>query len=252
MGILYHNNSEQCNVGRRCKKYRACETCNKIRQAQHADLTSLAGRFSAHSQYCVIMPYADGQHRINEIKTKITRKIKPISNGALISVETSKNSALHLNIILNSDKLINQNIITKSLGKMGVAGSVFIDKLNTDNEIRRATAYSCKLNSIPNKEQYQGNIINTTGNIRTIRQAHQSKSLIENQPYIAIASFNSMLKKLGFEFKDISTTPQQTIKSILHLSNEISKLGCCYSRKYGVMNIEQFNEVYQNYIKHIN
>jgi len=241
--ILYGN----CKPYNRCKKFKTCTTCNRIRQAHLSDLTEMAGRFSKHSQYAVVMPFGDGQENIKEIKTKITRKIRKSTNGAMISVESSKNQALHLNIILNSDELIKPLIFEKILENTG-GGSVFVDELHNPLDIRKATSYSSKISSIPDAKQYAGNILNTAGNIRTMKQILHSDRMMSNNPYMALASMSQAFAKIGVLPPNPATTPKKTIIQLTQLIEQLNIHGKCYSTKYGVLDWNGFNKIYQEYI----
>ncbi len=119
MGTLYNTI--------RCKKYRICEECNKIRQANIANVTELAS-FSANARYSVVMPFNDGQdpQLINKLKTRITRKLRK---------------------------------------------SVFSEPIQS-SDVRRITAYSTKIDSIPSKELYWGNMA-----IHALKTAISSENL---------------------------------------------------------------------------
>ncbi len=120
MEVLYNKNGE-CRSGSRCKKYRVCEECNKIRQANIANVTELASRFSANARYSVVMPFNEGQdpQLINKLKTRITRKLRKSVDGTFISVETSANDALHLNLSVWA--LLGQSLVSLfSLVMLGV------------------------------------------------------------------------------------------------------------------------------------
>ncbi len=244
MKTLYHN-SEKCKPYHRCKKFKTCEMCNRIRQANLADITSMAGRFSPHSQYAVVMPFGEAQNHLKELKTKLTRKLRTSTNGAMITVESSNNDALHLNIITNSDNKLTTAPFSKILSNMNFEASIFLDDLKTNTDIRRATAYSNKIESIPNKHQYDGNILNTTGNIRTMREILQSQRMAKRMPVIAMVSINQTLAKLGLEPLDdylfSSDFIQKNLKQIMNYSDQLDKLGKCYSPKYGIMTHADFN-----------
>jgi hypothetical protein len=249
--MTYYTEKEQnCQPHKRCKNFKTCDTCNRIRQAHLSDITELASRFSNHSQYAVVMPFAEAQEHIKEIKTKITRKIRKSTNGAMITVESSNSNALHLNFIINSDKPLTSKPFSQTLEKMGYSGSVFIDELKKPIEVRRATAYSLKRESIPTYYQYSGNIMNTTGNLSTFKEIIHSKRMSKYNPYIKIAGLQIALKELGLPVLP-SNTPQDQIKKIADLINQIQKLDKCYSDKYGLLSFDEFTKYYIKYIKSI-
>ncbi len=150
MGTLYNTI--------RCKKYRICEECNKIRQVNIVNVTELASRFSANARYSVVMPFNDEQEPqlqlINKLKIRITRKLRKSVDGTFISVETSANEALHLNLITLSNTDLNHLVFDRELKRLGI------------------TAYSIKIDSIPSKELYCGNMA-----IHALKTAVSSENL---------------------------------------------------------------------------
>lgn len=240
MTVLYH----KCEKGKRCRKYRDCKICNNIRKAQMSDLTELAGRFSRYSQYAVVMPHQQVTDHIKALKTNITRTLRKSANGALITVETSKNDALHLNIILNTDKQLNTHDFTKAVELTNGTANVFIDDLNTQIEIRNATSYGLKIESIPPKYQWAGNTVNTTGNLRTMREIMQGKRMLHHAPHITMTSLNNTFADLGLEPLTEtlynSNYIQKSMKQLLAYGEELKRMGKCYSTTHGLMTLKEF------------
>ncbi len=251
MKQLYHN-SEKCKPYKRCKNFKNCKTCSKIRQAQLADTAELASRFSKYSQYAVVMPFDKAQNHIKELKTKLTRKLKTSTNGIMTTVESSANDALHLNFIINSDIKLSTKPFSKIIENMNFEASIFIDELTTTTDIRRATAYSNKIESIPTPEQYQGNIMNSTGDVRTCREIMQSQRMIERMPIIALVSINQTLTQLGLEPIDNyifeSDFIQKNIRQIMNYGEQLKKMGKCYSPRYGLMTEQDFKSKFNRKI----
>lgn len=193
-----YTNTKECTSFKRCKQYRICEHCNNARQAKLCDVTELASRFSNKATYAVIMPYGHAQKPevISAIKSKVIRKIKPSIDGSFISVETSPNKALHLNLVLTHQAGFNPDPIKKILKNMNVEASLFCEQIDP-TAVRNVTAYALKLQSIPEKDQYTGNQYNMTGMVKTAGHIMQSHRMMTTAPIVALKSMNNTLEKYG-------------------------------------------------------
>ncbi|MBA5249265.1 MAG: hypothetical protein FE834_07015 [Gammaproteobacteria bacterium] len=252
MAILYKK-SAACVAGNRCKKYRVCDECNRIRQSKLCDVTELAARFSNKARYSVIMPYDDGQdeHIIKKLKTSITRKLRRSVDGCFVSVESSPNDALHLNIITMSRDDVAPLVFDKSLKDMGLAGSVFSEEI-AFTDVRRVTAYSLKRQSLPVKEQYSGNLYNITGSIRDMSSVLQSKAMFNYCPAVAITSMCNQLLSLGLvpptDTLAKTNTLGKMMSSLVFLVAQLDKSKYCYHDQLGLINEVQFRKYYNRLI----
>ncbi len=248
MGTLYNKN-DGCRSGSRCMKYRICEECNKIRQAQICDITELASRFSANARYSVIMPYDEGQDAqlINKLKTRITRKLRKSVDGTFISVESSANDALHLNLITLSDTDFNPLVFDRELKRLGVTGAVFSEPVQS-SDVRRITAYSTKIDSIPSKELYGGNIYSTAGSVRLAGQFMQSKRMFNYAPAVAITAMCNKLIQMGLvppsNLIQQTNTFAKMIKLLVLLAEQVDAQDICYHPTLGLLNRDEFAKFY--------
>ncbi len=252
MQALYNTNGE-CRSGSRCKKYRICEECNKIRQANIANVTELASRFSANARYSVVMPFNDGQdpQLINKLKTRITRKLRKSVDGTFISVESSANDALHLNLITLSDTDFNPLVFDRELKRIGVTGSVFSEPIQS-SDVRRITAYSTKIDSIPSKELYSGNIYSTTGSVRSAGQFMQSQRMFNYAPAVAVTAMCNKLIQMGLVPPSIliqqTNTFGKMVKLLVLLAEQVDAQDICYHPTLGLLDRGEFSKFYNRSI----
>ena len=245
---LYKKN-EECTSYKRCKKYRVCEKCNNIRQAKLSDITELAARFSPRATYTVIMPKAEAQVEsiIKAVKSKITRKVKQSVDGTFISVETSKNDALHLNILTMGQSIITPEPFKAVIKKMGIAADLYHEEVAT-SDIRNITAYALKMQSLPTKDQYSGNLYNITGSVRNAKNIMQSQKMFKYAPAVAVLSMCNTLIKWGIKpptEKMLKFNSMQAItESLCDLVNQIDTQEICYSKKNGLLNKADFITLY--------
>ncbi len=248
MGILYNTN-DGCRSGSRCKKYRVCEECNKIRQAQISDITQLASRFSPNARYSVVMPYGVGQdpQLINKLKTRITRKLRKSVDGTFISVESSASDALHLNLITLSNTDFNPLIFDSELKRLRIPANVFSEPIQS-SDVRRITAYSTKIDSIPSKELYGGNIYSTTGSVRLAGQFMQSERMFNYAPAVAITAMCNKLIQMGLvppsALIQKTNTFAKMIKLLASLAEQVDAQDICYHPTLGLLNRDEFAKFY--------
>lgn len=87
-----------CNRYHRCRQYRTCDDCARLRQAHIADIAEqLLGQYQA-LYTARITPYINTSSEIARLKAAVKRQLE--TNDALWSVEQgSEKGLLHLNII---------------------------------------------------------------------------------------------------------------------------------------------------------
>lgn len=242
---------KECTKHNRCGLFRLCEPCSRIRQAKLCDITELASRFSNKATYAVIMPYSKAQNpkTIQQLKTKLTRKIRKQSDGLTVSVETTANDALHLNLLINSNEAIPIKTYQDVLISSNVQADLFNEEISK-NDIRKVSAYAIKKQAIPTYEQYQGNTLNLSGTVRTCKEIMQNKKMIYYNPTIAITSMNNTLKDLGLQPMDEKITEHWSVRAsltnLIHMINQIKGLGICYSNTQGIITTNQFKTLYTN------
>lgn len=253
MNELYTKNNA-CSPRNRCRKYRTCEQCNRIRQARLCDITDLASRFSKVSTYAVVMPFAEGQQEgmVKALKTKLGRKLKKSVNGAFCSVETSANDALHLNLILNSDEIITAKPIQQVIKNIGIEADIFIEQVKS-SDIRKITAYSLKQQSLPFKDRYAGNLYNLTGNLKSAKQSMQSHRMFKYAPAVAIQSMCNTLVEWGFTPPDEAVLKSSSFlkiaESLQFMVAQLKEFKACYSKTYGLLTASEFEDIYKKKMK---
>lgn len=252
---VFNNKSiKECQTGSRCGLFKTCEACNRQRQARICDIVELANRFSNRATYAVVMPFnrAQNQETIKRLKTNLTRKLRKSTDGMMVSVETSAADALHLNLILNHQEPITPipfQIVSKN---MGIDCDIFVEEIDK-NQIRRVSAYALKRQSIPTKDQYDGNTANLSGNLRTMKEILQSKRMINHNPLVAITSMCNTLVALGLEppTETLLETPrlQRSLNNLIYLSEQVKSVGLCYSEKRGLLTAKEFKIIYKRKLR---
>lgn len=241
---------KECSSYNRCGLFRICEPCSRIRQSKICDITELAGRFSNHATYAVVMPVGKVKDTniIKKLKTNLTRKMRKSTDGMMVSVETSVNDALHLNLIINSKDIITPRPFETVSKNLGIETNIFVETIQ-QNDIRKVSAYALKRQFIPSSDQYKGNTINMAGQVRTIKQIMQSRKMIQHQPLVAITSMSNKLIKLGLEppTKSLLEIPRlkSSLTSLIHLVNQLDELDMCYSDKRGLLTADEFKKIYR-------
>ena len=241
--------NNECYSGHRCGLFKKCDNCNRIRQARLCDITELASRFSPRATYAVVMPFGKGQNQetIRKLKTNLTRKLRKSTNGIMTSIETSANDALHLNLIINHDEPLSIRPFQTIAKNLNVETDIFINEISK-HEIRKVSAYALKRQSIPTKGQYNGNTVNLSGNLRTMKEILQSKKMINKSPIIAITSMCHTLIDFGLEPPNEALlkmpTLQRSLDNLIYLTSQLKELDMCYSEQRGLLNKQEFAKIY--------
>lgn len=235
--------------------FKKCKFCAGIRQAQLSDIAELASRFSRHAYYSVVMPFEQSESLVKKLKTNIIRKLRNNATGGLVSIETTANDSLHLNVIINSDNVIVPTLFNKSLKNLNTSGDVFFEEImdgsrgvDIATQMRKITSYSLKKQSIPSNEQYRGNTANKFGNWRSITEIFHSQKIIKQNPSIAVASIVESCNRLGILLPSNSDTSSAAVTDIVYLINQLDKFGKCYSNKHGLMSLKQFQNLYERWL----
>lgn len=192
---------ENCRSGNRCNQFRVCEACNKIRQAKACDKVEMASKFSRYTTNATVMPYGAGsqsKESVGKLKTNILTALKPHITGAMVSVEVSDNDALHLNFVLNSRKKILQSIFEKLEQEVDIGLDTLLEPISP-SDVRNRTAYALKYRSIPTQEQYSGNLVNTTGDVRRAGQVIRDYKLLSSDRGLVVHRIINDLTELGIK-----------------------------------------------------
>lgn len=186
---LYHN-KKICQRGARCKDFRNCEFCCRVRQKKIADVAESGARQSRYVSYAVIRTY--DQQKIKEQKAKFMPKLKQLTQGGLWTIEHGEYSGLHLNIIAGSERIITATDVAKAWGYRGDA-DIHLENV-PHNEVRYPAAYSAKFESIPTKEQYSGHTYGTFG---TFKRPLGILATQTSNPWLQILAIEQLLTDAG-------------------------------------------------------
>lgn len=190
MGSLY-SRAAGCHSGSRCKKFRTCEHCARIRQAQVADVAEAGAKKSPITTYAVIRCYdrfAVARHR-----AKFIKQMKDATLGGIWTIEDADFSGLHLNIIAGTNKPIESVDIARMWGYRGDA-DIWAQAVDY-KDVRNVAAYICKRESIPAKDRFGGHTYGSYGQWKTPLGA-----LVEARqqyPLAAAVALEVMLKEAG-------------------------------------------------------
>jgi hypothetical protein len=222
---------ENCRSGNRCNQFRVCEACNKIRQAKTCDKVEMASKFSRYTTNATVMPYGAGsqsKESVGKLKTNILTALKPHITGAMVSVEVSDNDALHLNFVLNSRKKILQSIFEKLEQEVDIGLDTLLEPISP-SDVRNRTAYALKYRSIPTQEQYNGNLVNTTGDVRRAGQVIRDYKLLSSDRGLVVHRIINDLTELGIKQPGfdtlISDEHLRTTTAIFKLLSDFKNFG---------------------------
>lgn len=166
--------SKVCQPFNRCKLFRICEHCARIRQAKLSDIAQIAARFSPKASYTVVMPKQP--EKINELRQRIIRNIKKCGGGSMVTVESCKTEALHLNIIATTEDPVQDYDITRAISLANTEAGVFHENISPER-IRVVTSYALKQAAIPRKVEFTGKTVSLQGSWRSIKQVMKSDQM---------------------------------------------------------------------------
>lgn len=250
---INNSNKPYCNKSARCKDFRKCQECANIRQARISDVVELAARFSPVATYAVVLPKKEANRPevIKALKTKLTRKLRQSTNGLMCSIETTPNDALHLNLIINSENKITPKPFQTIAKNLDIQADIFVQQIRVD-EIRKVTAYALKKQSLPSREQYQGNILNVSGTVKTAGAVMQSVQMMKNNPLVAITAMNNRLIKMGLEppsealFK--TSRLRNSLASLVYMTAQLESFEACWTEGRGLITADEFAKIYRKKI----
>jgi hypothetical protein len=187
------------------------------------------------------MPFGAGsqsQSGLKKLKTQLIKKLRPVSTGMLVSVESSDNNALHLNMVINSKKRLMTSPFDEVSGALSIGVDVLLENVSKA-DVRNRVAYALKYKSIPSDDQFNGNLLNTTGNVRNAKHAlNDYKLFIQNQA-LAVSIIYKQLLDFGIRppAKKILMLPEfsDTTKIIHNLIAQFKHFGKAHTDKTGIM-----------------
>lgn len=138
-----------CTPQARCRRWRHCDHCARIRQARIANAAARLASISARLDWVTLSPIAAGSHAVVKSRAEFLQKVRP--DGAVWTIEQAPTTGrLHCNILLPSHE---PRRLTLS------ASHVVCDI----NEPRRIAAYISKREQMPSPENYPGRLYGTAG-----------------------------------------------------------------------------------------
>lgn len=177
-----------CEKGFRCRKWRECEHCARIRQAQIASLAEEGAATSPHITYAVTRTYS--QQTISKDRTDFIKRLNKAVNGGIWTIETADITGLHVNIVVGSDKPIDATKLAEMWDSSADVWAAEIPR----KDVRNVAAYCSKKESFPTKNEYSGRLYGSFGEWK------RPLSLLAEQktsPVVAGAALEGMLAGLG-------------------------------------------------------
>lgn len=184
-------NSNTCRPGRRCKQWRNCDDCARIRQAQIADVAEAGAALVPRVSYAVARTY--DAHTISRDREKFIARLAQISEGGLWTIEIGeRKGGLHINVIAGTL----DPIAAADLAACWPGGSS-ADFWATDvprREVRHVAAYCSKRAALPDPDYYGGRLYGSWGTWKRPLAA-----LVEDRhtahPAVAGAALQTMIER---------------------------------------------------------
>lgn len=138
-----------CRPGFRCRNWRECEHCARIRQARIATAAERLASVVGPLDWTTLRPASMAFEAIAQARAEFLRKTAP--QGAVWTVEQSPNTGnLHL------------NILTPTIEQPRLLHSSALHIRAIDNP-RRVAAYIAKREQMPSRDAYDGRLYGTAG-----------------------------------------------------------------------------------------
>lgn len=157
--------SNSCNRFNRCRRYRTCDDCARLRQAHIADVTEqLLGQYS--SIYMArLTPYNNTEAEIKRLKAAIKRRLG--ENDAIWSIEQgSEKNLLHINLLSPVEFFKSFKLAEYWQGKQ------------VEN-LRQAAAYMLKRSQIPELSAYSGRQFGSFRSMSELYSASEQLPIIQ-------------------------------------------------------------------------
>lgn len=177
-----------CAPGSRCRRWRECQHCAAIRQAQIANVAEGGAARSARITYAVVKPSTpDG---LADQRPEFLRAIAPHIDGAIWTVETGQwNVSLHLNLIAGASVAIDAAQVASLYPSRCEVWAAEIPR----TDVRNVAAYIAKRGGMPLKRRYPGHLYGSTGTWkRPLALLAEGAS-----PIAAAAALEAELERLG-------------------------------------------------------
>ncbi len=178
-------------MGSRCKKFRECNLCSRIRQKQIADVAEKGAESDKSITFAVIRAF--DQYKIAENKARFIQQLKSKVNGGIWTIENAEYAGLHLNLIVGTDKAITATTLAKAWGFRGGDTDIYSEQIDY-NDIRNVAAYCAKIEQTPSKDEYPGHVYGSFGTWKRPLGFLMRKNV---NPRIQLVALEQMLKNAG-------------------------------------------------------
>lgn len=190
-----------CEPKARCRKWRECQYCGAVRQAQIANIAEIGAMGSRSITYAVVKPLSND---IAAQKTQVLKHLSSEINGAIWTIETgSQVLGLHANLIIGSDKPIHAAQVAAGLSG---ESEVYAQRI-PHTDIRKVASYVAKPSNYPEKEQYSGRLYGSVGDwkkpLATMVEANAGNGVM------AALALEEMLEQAGIVAPDIKADIRQ-------------------------------------------
>jgi len=150
----------QCRPGRRCRNWRECPDCARIRQAQIAEVAERGAAFSPRVTYAVVRTYDPGSFGAD--KDAFIARLARVTEGGIWTVETGAiSTGLHVNIIAGTLDGLAAAQLAKAWPVSSAADCWAADIPRRD--VRHVAAYVSKRDSFPHPDEYAGRLYGSWG-----------------------------------------------------------------------------------------
>lgn len=182
------NYTSSCRPGNRCRKWRECDSCAQIRQAQIANVAEVGATSSPRVTYAVARTYS--QATINKDRGQFLTRLKRATEGGIWTIERGEvSTGLHINIIAGTLS----ELPAAKLASMWPGDADFWATEIPRQDVRNVASYSAKRSQMPDKDEYSGNLYGSWGSWKRPLAA-----LAEgNNAVTAAIALEAMLADLG-------------------------------------------------------
>lgn len=226
----------QCRPGKRCRDWRVCPDCARIRQAQIADVAERGAATSPRVTYAVARTY--DARTFSADKAQFLTRLAKIADGGIWTVETGKISAgLHINIIAGTKDAVTAAELARAWPTTSPV-DVWATEIPRRNA-RNVAAYASKQTGFPHPDEYRGRLYGSWG---TWKRPLATLAESREAPVLAGAALEAMLSATGIpapEPNQEAETAQERAKNNLRRliaarMGEIELHGYCYVPGYGI------------------
>lgn len=231
-----------CQPRKRCRRWRICEPCSKIRQSKIASIAELGSLRGRNLSYAVIKPTTTTH--LNQDKSNLIKQLAKQKTSGIWTVEEGSDwGTLHINLLTSSQI---QTPAEYFINAWNDAGGKEAEAWAADvkhSDVRHIAAYISKQEQHPDKSSYSARIYGSFGNWK--------------RPLDALAGGNhgvATAAALEHQLKDITTDAHHiqaphAAERDKHLARvlagargDIIAKGYIYLSGYGIKNIKDLHD----------